>query len=217
MGLVLPNNGFLKALRKICSDNEALLIFDEVMTGFRLAKGGAQEIYNVTPDITTLGKVIGGGLPVGAYGGRSEIMNSLAPIGPVYQAGTLSGNPLAMQAGLSVLKKLDNKLFQKLDTISNEICEGIQKNINEIEINAVISRIGSMMTLFFTDKKEINNYEDAMACDTDKYAKYFKHMLDMGIYLPPSQFECCFFSSVLTKDDVKKIIKSNRVALQKLV
>ena len=217
MGLVLPNNGFLKALRKICSDNEALLIFDEVMTGFRLAKGGAQEIYNVTPDITTLGKVIGGGLPVGAYGGRSEIMNSLAPIGPVYQAGTLSGNPLAMQAGLSVLKKLDNKLFQKLDTISNEICEGIQKNIDEIEINAVISRIGSMMTLFFTDKKEINNYEDAMACDTDKYAKYFKHMLDMGIYLPPSQFECCFFSSVLTRDDVKKIIKSNRVALQKLV
>ena len=217
MGLVLPNNGFLKALRKICSENEALLIFDEVMTGFRLAKGGAQEIYNVTPDITTLGKVIGGGLPVGAYGGRSEIMNSLAPIGPVYQAGTLSGNPLAMQAGLSVLKKLDNKLFQKLDTISNEICEGIQKNIDEIEINAVISRIGSMMTLFFTDKKEINNYEDAMACDTDKYAKYFKHMLDMGIYLPPSQFECCFFSSVLTRDDVKKIIKSNRVALQKLV
>ena len=217
MGLVLPNNGFLKALRKICSDNEALLIFDEVMTGFRLAKGGAQEIYNVTPDITTLGKVIGGGLPVGAYGGRSEIMNSLAPIGPVYQAGTLSGNPLAMQAGLSVLKKLDNKLFQKLDTISNEICEGIQKNIDEIEINAIISRVGSMMTLFFTDKKEINNYEDAMACDTDKYAKYFKHMLDMGIYLPPSQFECCFFSSVLTRDDVKKIIKSNRVALQKLV
>ena len=217
MGLVLPNNGFLKALRKICSENEALLIFDEVMTGFRLAKGGAQEIYNVTPDITTLGKVIGGGLPVGAYGGRSEIMNSLAPIGPVYQAGTLSGNPLAMQAGLSVLKKLDNKLFQKLDIISNEICVGIQKNIDEIEINAVISRIGSMMTLFFTDKKVINNYEDAMACDTDKYAKYFKHMLDMGIYLPPSQFECCFFSSVLTRDDVKKIIKSNRVALQKLV
>ena len=195
MGLVLPNNGFLKALRKICSENEALLIFDEVMTGFRLAKGGAQEIYNVTPDITTLGKVIGGGLPVGAYGGRSEIMNSLAPIGPVYQAGTLSGNPLAMQAGW----------------------KGIQKNIDEIEINAVISRIGSMMTLFFTDKKEINNYEDAMACDTDKYAKYFKHMLDMGIYLPPSQFECCFFSSVLTRQDVKKIIKSNRVALQKLV
>ena len=207
MGLVIPENNFLNELRAICTENNSLLIFDEVMSGFRVSKGGAQELYDVIPDITTLGKIIGGGLPAGAYGGKSEIMDHVAPDGPVYQAGTLSGNPLAMQAGLSVLKKLDNKLFQKLDTISNEICEGIQKNIDEIEINAVISRIGSMMTLFFTDKKEINNYEDAMACDTDKYAKYFKHMLDMGIYLPPSQFECCFFSSVLTRDDVKKIIK----------
>ena len=154
---------------------------------------------------------------MGAYGGRSDIMNSLAPIGPIYQAGTLSGNPLAMQAGLSVLNRLNDKLFYRLDSISSEICSGIQKNITEIGINSIISRIGSMMTLFFTDKKEINNYEDAMTCDLDKYAKYFKHMLDMGIYLPPSQFECCFFSSVLTRDDVKKIIKSNRVALQKLV
>ena len=217
MGLVLPQKGFLKALRKICSKNGAILIFDEVMTGFRLAKGGAQEIYDVIPDITTLGKVIGGGLPVGAYGGRSDIMNSLAPIGPIYQAGTLSGNPLAMQAGLSVLNRLNDKLFYRLDSISREICSGIQKNIIEIGINSIVSRIGSMMTLFFTDKKEINNYEDAMTCDLDKYAKYFKHMLDMGIYLPPSQFECCFFSSVLTKDDIKKIINSNRVALQKLV
>ena len=217
MGLVLPQKGFLKALRKICSKNGAILIFDEVMTGFRLAKGGAQEIYDVIPDITTLGKVIGGGLPVGAYGGRSDIMNSLAPIGPIYQAGTLSGNPLAMQAGLSVLNRLNDKLFYRLDSISREICSGIQKNIIEIGINSIVTRIGSMMTLFFTDKKEINNYEDAMTCDLDKYAKYFKHMLDMGIYLPPSQFECCFFSSVLTKDDIKKIINSNRVALQKLV
>jgi glutamate-1-semialdehyde 2,1-aminomutase len=186
------------------------------MTGFRLAKGGAQEIYGVNPDITTLGKVIGGGLPVGAYGGKSQIMESLAPLGPVYQAGTLSGNPLAMQAGLSVLKKLNNRVFGQLDAISREITDGIRTNIKEIGVKAVVTRLGSMMTLFFTDKDEINNYEDAMSCDTDKYANYFKLMLDMGIYLPPSQFECCFFSSVMTKADIKKIINSNRVALQKI-
>ena len=216
MGLVLPQNGFLKSLKRLCSRNNALLIFDEVMTGFRLAKGGAQEIYGVSPDITTLGKVIGGGLPVGAYGGKSEIMESLAPLGPVYQAGTLSGNPLAMQAGLSVLKKLNNTVFSKLDTISREITDGIRTNIKEIGVNAIVTRLGSMMTLFFTDKDEINNYEDAMSCDADKYANYFKLMLDMGIYLPPSQFECCFFSSVMTNADIKKIINSNRVALQKI-
>ena len=216
MGLVLPQNGFLKSLKRLCSRNNALLIFDEVMTGFRLAKGGAQEIYGVNPDITTLGKVIGGGLPVGAYGGKSQIMESLAPLGPVYQAGTLSGNPLAMQAGLSVLKKLNNRVFGQLDSISREITDGIRTNIKEIGVKAVVTRLGSMMTLFFTDKDEINNYEDAMSCDTDKYANYFKLMLDMGIYLPPSQFECCFFSSVMTNADIKKIINSNRVALQKI-
>tara|TARA_B100000614_G_C14504099_1_gene475882 strand:+ start:18 stop:1301 length:1284 start_codon:yes stop_codon:yes gene_type:complete len=216
MGLVLPKNNFLKDLKDLSLKYKCLLIFDEVMTGFRIAKGGAQEIYDVKPDITTLGKVIGGGLPVGAYGGRKEIMDKLSPNGPVYQAGTLSGNPLAMYAGMSVLKNLNTQVFKKLDEISEKIFTGINKNIKQSQTKAVVSRLGSMMTLFFTDKKEINNYEDALECDTSKYAEYFRIMLDMGIYLPPSQFECCFFSLALTNFDINRIIKANKIALNKI-
>ena len=216
MGLVLPENNFLKDLKDLSLKYKCLLIFDEVMTGFRIAKGGAQEIYDVKPDITTLGKVIGGGLPVGAYGGRKEIMDKLSPNGPVYQAGTLSGNPLAMYAGMSVLKNLNTQVFKKLDEISEKIFIGINKNIKQTQTKAVVSRLGSMMTLFFTDKKEINNYEDALECDTSKYAEYFRIMLDMGIYLPPSQFECCFFSLALTNFDINRIIKANKIALNKI-
>lgn len=216
MGLVLPKNNFLKDLKDLSLKYKCLLIFDEVMTGFRIAKGGAQEIYDVKPDITTLGKVIGGGLPVGAYGGRKEIMDKLSPNGPVYQAGTLSGNPLAMYAGMSVLKNLNTQVFKKLDEISEKIFIGINKNIKQTQTKAVVSRLGSMMTLFFTDKKEINNYEDALECDTSKYAEYFRIMLDMGIYLPPSQFECCFFSLALTNFDINRIIKANKIALNKI-
>ena len=143
-------------------------------------------------------------------------MDMLAPEGPVYQAGTLSGNPLAMYAGMSVLKNLNSKAFEKLDSISEKIYNGICKNIEETGTKAIVSRLGSMMTLFFTDKKEINNYEDALGCDTSKYGEYFKLMLDMGVYLPPSQFECCFFSLALTNFDVDRIIKANKTALNKM-
>ena len=216
MGLVKPIEGFLQGLRKICDKNNSILIFDEVMTGFRVSKGGAQELYNVKPDITTLGKIIGGGLPVGAYGGKKEIMNMLAPEGPIYQAGTLSGNPLAMSAGLTTLKMLNKKVYIKLEDISKKIEVGWKKNIKETETEACIARVGSMLTLFFTSKKQVSNYNDALECDTKMYAKYFKLMLDMGIYLPPSQYESLFLSSVMTDDDITKLIKSNKIALEKL-
>ena len=214
MGLVLPKSGFLNGLKRLSEKYNCLLIFDEVMTGFRLAKGGAQEYYNVIPDLTTLGKIIGGGLPVGAYGGKKEIMDFLAPIGPVYQAGTLSGNPLAMSAGLTVLNQLDDKLYNKLEIISNRIHQGLLKNIEETNTNAIINRNGSMLTMFFTSAKEVNNYDDAMNCDLVKFSKYFKLMLDRGIYLPPSQYECLFFSSVLSDKDINDFLKANRESLE---
>ena len=216
MGLVLPKNGFLKGLKDLSKKYNCLLIFDEVMTGFRLAAGGAQEYYDVIPDLTTLGKIIGGGLPVGAYGGRKDIMDFLAPNGPVYQAGTLSGNPLAMSAGLSVLNKLDNNVYDKLERISKKIHDGLLNNIIETNTDAIINRNGSMLTMFFTKKKAINNYDDAMSCDLEKFAKYFKLMLDRGIYLPPSQFECLFFSTKLTDTDINDFLAANRESLYKL-
>tara|TARA_B100001778_G_scaffold267710_1_gene228993 strand:+ start:2925 stop:4208 length:1284 start_codon:yes stop_codon:yes gene_type:complete len=216
MGLVAPDKGFLKALRELSLEYDCLLIFDEVMTGFRVAQGGAQELYNVNPDITTLGKVIGGGLPVGAYGGSKKIMDLLAPQGPVYQAGTLSGNPLAMNAGLSVLKRLNQETFDILEKVSSKIHKGFLRNIEETNTKAIINRVGSMMTLFFTDSDNVCNFEEALSCDTDKYSNYFKSMLDMGIYLPPSQYECCFFSTSLTNEDIDKIIQSNKIALNNL-
>ena len=216
MGLVAPDKGFLKALRELSLEYDCLLIFDEVMTGFRVAQGGAQELYNVKPDITTLGKVIGGGLPVGAYGGSKKIMDYLAPQGPVYQAGTLSGNPLAMNAGLSVLKRLNHETFDILEKVSLKIHKGFLRNIEETNTKAIINRVGSMMTLFFTDSDNVCNFEDALSCDIDKYSNYFKSMLDMGVYLPPSQYECCFFSTSLTNDDIDKIIHSNKIALNNL-
>ena len=216
MGLVLPNKDFLQGLRELCDKYNCLLIFDEVMTGFRLAQAGAQEYYDVKPDITTLGKIIGGGLPVGAYGGSKEIMDFLAPNGPVYQAGTLSGNPLAMSAGLTVLNKLDNNFYAHLERISDAIHQGLLNNIKDTNTTAVINRNGSMLTLFFTDKKEINNYEDAICCDKEKFADYFQLMLEQGIYLPPSPYECLFFSSALEKYDIDKFINANKIALEKL-
>ena len=216
MGLVKPRENFLDGLRKLCDSHNSLLIFDEVMTGFRVAKGGAQEIYGVNPDLTTLGKIIGGGLPVGAYGGKQEIMDMLAPNGPVYQAGTLSGNPLAMTAGLTVLNMLNQKVYDKLEIISKKIEDGWNKNIVETNTNAHIARQGSMLTLFFSDKNEVINYDDALNLDVEKYAIYFKKMLEMGVYLPPSQYECLFLSSVIDEDDIEKLIISNRMALENI-
>ena len=216
MGLVAPKENFLNELRDLCSENDSLLIFDEVMTGFRVSKGGAQELYNIMPDITTLGKIIGGGLPAGAYGGKSQIMDFVAPDGPVYQAGTLSGNPLAMSAGLSVLEQLNDNLYIRLERISSKIENGINDNIKKLGFNANIARVGSMMTLFFTEKNYVRNFKDANQCDTNLYAKYFNHMLKMGIYLPPSQYECLFLSNKIGDTDIKKIIESNYKALKKI-
>ena len=216
MGLVKPQKTFLQELRNLCNKFKSVLIFDEVMTGFRVAAGGAQELYGVHPDLTTLGKIIGGGLPVGAYGGKEEIMNLLAPEGPVYQAGTLSGNPLAMSAGLSVLNLLENKVYEKLEYISKKIEDGWNENIIETKTKAHIARVGSMMTLFFSDKNQINNYNDALELNTVQYARYFKSMLNMGVYLPPSQYECLFLSTAINDDDIDHLIKSNKKALEEL-
>ena len=216
MGLVKPQKTFLQELRNLCNKFKSVLIFDEVMTGFRVAAGGAQELYGVHPDLTTLGKIIGGGLPVGAYGGKEEIMNLLAPEGPVYQAGTLSGNPLAMSAGLTVLNLLENKVYEKLENISKKIEDGWNKNIIETKTKAHIARVGSMMTLFFSDKNQINNYNDALELNTEQYAKYFKSMLNMGVYLPPSQYECLFLSTAIDDNDIDHLIKSNKKALEEL-
>jgi glutamate-1-semialdehyde 2,1-aminomutase len=216
MGLVKPKKDFLQGLRDITEKNDALLIFDEVITGFRLAKGGAQEYFGIMPDITTLGKIIGGGLPVGAYGGRKEIMQQLAPAGPVYQAGTLSGNPLAMAAGLTSLKIINETpaFYQKLEEKAAKLEAGIQKNIEETGIKAKINRIGSLMTLFFTGLDEINNFNDAVKSNTGKYAEYFKLAAQSGIYLAPSQFECAFVSAAHTDEDIEKTIQANLEALK---
>ena len=216
MGLVIPENNFLNELRAICTENNSLLIFDEVMSGFRVSKGGAQELYDVIPDITTLGKIIGGGLPAGAYGGKSEIMDHVAPDGPVYQAGTLSGNPLAMAAGLSVLERLNDNIYQSLESISSKINDGFQTNIEKTGINANVARVGSMMTLFFSNSERVKNYTEAKKCNTNHYSQYFKSMLELGIYLPPSQYECLFLSNKIDENDIEKIIDSNLKSLKKI-
>ncbi len=215
MGVVPPATGFLEGLRELCSSNGALLIFDEVITGFRLAKGGTQEYYGVTPDLTTLGKIIGGGLPVGAYGGKKEIMDQLAPEGPVYQAGTLSGNPLAMAAGATMLKMIKETadFYPELERKAKKLEGGIRKNLAETGVNAVLNRVGSMMTLFFTEEQQVTTFSEAMSCDTTKYATYFKQSLESGIYLAPSQFECLFVSYAHTDDDIDTIIEANKKAL----
>ena len=218
MGVVLPEADFLQGLRKLTTQHGALLIFDEVITGFRLAPGGAQQIFDVKPDITTLGKIIGGGLPVGAYGGRAEIMNQLAPEGPIYQAGTLSGNPLAMAAGKVMLKTLkDNPdIYTELERKASKLEQGLNENLKTTGISGVINRIGSMMTLFFTEEKDVKSFDQAMTSDTSRYAAYFQKSLESGIYIAPSQFECLFVSDAHTDDDIDRIINANRQALSSL-
>lgn len=218
MGVILPDEDFLKGVREITEQHDSLLIFDEVMTGFRLAKGGAQERFGIKPDLTTLGKIIGGGLPVGAYGGKKEIMDHLAPTGPVYQAGTLSGNPLAMTAGYHTLKLIDQipNFYNILEEKSNKLEQGILENIKKTGTKAVINRIGSMMTLFFNEAEAVQSYTDAMNSDTDKFAEYFNLSLQNGIYLAPSQFEAAFLSYAQTDEDIEKAIKTNYLALNAL-
>lgn len=216
MGVVLPKKGFLEDLRKITQSNGALLIFDEVITGFRVSKGGAQEYYNVLPDITTLGKIIGGGLPVGAYGGKKEIMKQLAPVGPIYQAGTLSGNPLAMAAGIVMLKTLKNNpsIYTELERKAAKLEKGLKENLQKTGVKGVINRVGSLMTLFFSDLDKIESFEDVMKSDKEKYAKYFRMSLESGIYLAPSQYEAAFISNALSDEDIEKTIEASYNALK---
>jgi glutamate-1-semialdehyde 2,1-aminomutase len=216
MGVVLPREGFLKGLEEACRSHGALLIFDEVITGFRLAYGGSQKIYGVTPDLTCLGKIIGGGMPVAAYGGRREVMEKIAPLGPIYQAGTLSGNPLAMTCGLVTLGVLRQKgAYRKLDLLADELCQGLEGLTRKKGIPARVNRSGSMFTLFFTGD-DVFNYSSAKKADTGKYAKYFQRMLSSGVWLPPSQFEACFISLAHTAKDVEGTLKAAASALDSL-
>ena len=207
MGVVLPDDGYLQGLREITQRNGALLIFDEVMTGFRVAPGGAQQLYGVTPDLTTLGKIIGGGLP-SAYGGRREIMQMLAPLGPVYQAGTLSGNPLAMRAGLAVLPHLSApNFYEDLNKKSRRLADGLRKVFAESRIPVQINEAGSLVTIFF-NPNPIKNYDDAKKSDTGQFASFFTKMLDQGVFLPPSQYEALFVSAAHTEADIERTIKA---------
>jgi glutamate-1-semialdehyde 2,1-aminomutase len=206
MGCVPPLPGYLEALREITARHGALLIFDEVMTGFRVAFGGAQARYNIKPDLTTLGKVIGGGLPVGAYGGRRDIMSKVAPAGPIYQAGTLSGNPLAVAAGLAMLRHLEAhpEIYDQLERRAAELCAAVPAGIT-------VNRVGSMFTFFFTDRP-VTDWDSAKIADTAKFGRYFRGMLDRGIYLAPSQFEAAFLSAAHTDDDIRRTIAAAKEA-----
>src|SRR5205085_2177954 len=212
MGCVVPREGYLQAVRELCTRHGALLIFDEVMTGFRLARGGAQELYAVTPDLTTLGKIIGGGLPVGAYGGRRDLMNQIAPAGPVYQAGTLSGNPLAMTAGLTTLKRLrDKSVYEQLERTGARLCAGLGEAARAAGIQTVTNRVGSMFTTFFTDEP-VNDWTAASKSDRDLYGRFFHAMLEAGIYLAPSQFEAAFIGLAHTDELLDRTVEAARAA-----
>lgn len=215
MGCVPPGEGFLEGLRALCTREGILLIFDEVMTGFRVALGGAQELYGVRADLTTLGKIIGGGLPVGAYGGRREIMELVAPNGPVYQAGTLSGNPLAMAAGLATLSILSSEknFYTTLEAKCCRLAGGIQQNIRELGLLLTQNRVGSMSTLFFTGNA-VKDYGSAVKSETKRFGAYFRAMLERGVYLPPSQFEAGFVSAVHSDEDIDQTIEANRESLR---
>lgn len=206
MGTVPPRDGFLEGLREICTNEGIILIFDEVMSGFRVAYGGAQELYGITPDMTTLGKIIGGGLPVGAFGGKREIMEKLSPSGGVYQAGTLSGNPLAMSAGIATLNLLKQPgFYEKLEEKSSYVANGIAKAAKDAGYPIYSTRVGSMFCAFFS-KEDVFDWPSASKCDTKAFARYFLAMLDEGVYLAPSQFETAFVSAALSDDDMEKTI-----------
>jgi glutamate-1-semialdehyde 2,1-aminomutase len=201
MGVVPPVDGYLDVLRQLCDASGALLVFDEVITGFRVARGGAQERYGVRPDLTILGKIVGGGLPLAAFGGRADVMASLAPSGPVYQAGTLSGNPLATAAGLSVLRRLrDPAVYAELERKGARLEAGLREH-------AHVRRVGAMLTAFMTDRG-VRNFEDAQACDTERYGELFRHLLSRGIYIAPSQFESMFVSLAHSDDDIDRTIEA---------
>jgi glutamate-1-semialdehyde 2,1-aminomutase len=217
MGCVLPKAGYLEGLRESTRHHGALLIFDEVMTGFRVAFGGAQSLYNVTPDITCLGKIIGGGFPVGAYGASGKIMETVAPLGPMYQAGTLSGNPVAMAAGVATLQHLVEhpRIYAELESSSSKLATGAAAAARETGVPLTINRIGSMMTFFFT-RENVSDWKSAEHSDTARFGRFHRNMLEAGIYLPPSQFEAMFVSAAHTADDIAATIDAGRAALKRL-
>lgn len=217
MGCVPPAPGFLEGLRRLTKENNIILIFDEVITGFRLAYGGAQQRFGIVPDITCLGKIVGGGLPVGAYGGSAEIMDHIAPDGPVYQAGTLSGNPLAMAAGVATLRELQNgEVYKQLEMRAGELSEGIEEISNRMGLPIQINRAGSLLTLFFA-AEPVCDFESALKADTVRYARHYQHMLAGGIYLAPSQFEVAFISLAHTKEHIDKALKMTESSFKKLL
>jgi len=216
MGTVPPRPGFLEGLRQFCTDEGIVLIFDEVMSGFRVAYGGAQEVYGITPDMTTLGKIIGGGLPVGAFGGKKEIMQHLSPAGGIYQAGTLSGNPLAMAAGIATLALLQRPgFYRELEEKSAYLAEGIAQAARNAGYPIYSTRVGSMFCAFFT-KGEVHDWESAAACDTQAFATYFRLMLEQGIYLAPSQFETAFVSAAHTTADLDRTVAAAGTAFKSI-
>lgn len=217
MGCVPPAQGYLKGLRDLCTKHGIILIFDEVMTGFRLASGGAQALYGIKPDMTTLGKIIGGGLPVGAYGGRREIMDGVSPAGPIYQAGTLSGNPMAMAAGMAILKELQANpgIYEELNGISDFIVRELRAQLASMNLPFTINQVGSMFTLFFTDKTVVD-LDTAKTSDTTLFGKYFNSMLRRGIYLAPSQFEALFVSHAVDKTVANRILEASSASLAEM-
>jgi glutamate-1-semialdehyde 2,1-aminomutase len=217
MGCVPPVPGYLQALRDITLEHGALLIFDEVMTGFRVAFGGAQERFGITPDLTCLGKVVGGGMPLGAYGGRGDIMDSVAPVGPVYQAGTLSGNPVAVTAGIAMLAELTkarDEIYPLLEELGARLAEGLRKAAAAAGRTVLVNQLGSMITVFFTEAHEISSYADAKTSDTAAFGTWFRKMLEQGIYWPPSQYEAAFLSAVMTEADIDRIVAAAEVAFK---
>ena len=218
MGCIPPEPGFLEGLRELCDAHDIVLIFDEVMTGFRVAPGGAQERYGVIPDLTCLGKIIGGGLPVGAYGGKTEIMDYISPTGPVYQAGTLSGNPLAMRAGHAVLSKIAERkdtMYDELEAYGAALEEGMHRTLDALGLDYTTNRVGAMASLFFTEERVVDQ-ETAKTTDTDRYAAYFHAMLEEGIYLPPSQFEALFFGLSHGEEELEATLEAQRRALKQI-
>jgi len=218
MGVIPPAEGFLAGLRQLCDRHGALLIFDEVITGFRLGRGGAQELFGVRPDLTTLGKILGGGLPLGAFGGRAEVMEVLAPTGPVYQAGTLSGNPVAVAAGLAALGLIEEEagLYQRLDETTGRLVDRLAQLADARGVPIRYQRVGSMFTHFFTDREQVGDYTDATACDVGAFRRYFGIMLERGVYLAPSAYEAAFVSAVHDDDDLDRTFEAHQVALDAL-
>ncbi|HLK59023.1 MAG TPA: glutamate-1-semialdehyde 2,1-aminomutase [Chthonomonadaceae bacterium] len=219
MGCVPPAAGFLETLRELTDKHGALLIFDEVMTGFRLAYGGAQARYGITPDMTTLGKIVGGGLPLGAYGGRAEIMDAVAPVGPVYQAGTLSGNPVAVTAGLAMLELLresGDAGYARLETLGAQLAEGLRAGARNEGVPVLVNQVGSMITAFFTEAPAVVDYASAKTSDTARFGLWFRALLEQGIYWPPSQFEAAFLSLAMTDGDIADLIAAAQEAFRKV-